>query len=92
MVPYLYRQPYDIQAAVSPTHTSCFCQIHTPLFDLYYMLEIITFGNYNVPTYVPLTLRYPGSRVPNTYILFLSNSYSIVWPLLYAGNYNVWKL
>ena len=88
----MYRQPYDIQAAVSPTHTSRFCQIHTPLFDLYYKLEILTFGNYNGPVYVPLTLRYPGSSVLNTHIPFLPNSYSIVWPLLYAGKYNVWKL
>ena len=91
-VPYMDRLPYDIQTAVSLTHTFWFRQIPTPLFDLYYMLEIITLGNYNGPVYVPLTLRYPDSSDPDTHILFLSNSYSIVWPLLYAGNYNVWKL
>ena len=57
-----------------------------------HMVENITFGKYNGPVSVPLTLRYPGSGVPNIHILFLSNSHSIVWPLLCARNYNVWKL
>ena len=34
------------------------------------MLEIITFGNYNVSVNVPLTLRYRGNSVSNTPILF----------------------
>ena len=61
------REPYDIQAAVSPTNTSCFRQILNPLFDLYYVLEIITFGNYNGLDAVPLTLLSP-------YILSLVNA------------------
>ena len=31
-----------------PTHISRFHQIHTPLFDLYYILKIITFENQSV--------------------------------------------
>ena len=61
------RLPYDIQSAVSPTHTPCFRQILTPLFDLYYVLEIITFGNYNGPDAGPQTLLGP-------YILSLVNA------------------
>ena len=61
------RYPYDIQAAVSTTHTSCFRQILNPLFDLYYVLEIITFGNYNGLDAGPLTLLSP-------YILSLVNA------------------
>ena len=34
---------------MSTTHTSCFRQILTPLFDLCNVLEIITFGNHNGP-------------------------------------------
>ena len=34
------------------------------------MVENITFGNYNGPVHVPLTLRYLGNSVPNTPILF----------------------
>ena len=44
---------------MSPTHTSCFRKILTPLFDLYYVLEIITFGNHNGPDAGPLTLLGP---------------------------------
>ena len=61
------RWPYDIQAAVTTTHTSCFRQILNPLFDLYYVLEIITFGNYNGLDAGPLTLLSP-------YILSLVNA------------------
>ena len=35
-------------SSVPNTHI-CFRQIHTPLLNLYHMLEIITFGNYNGP-------------------------------------------
>ena len=52
---------------MSPTNTSCFRQILNPLFDLYYVLEIITFGNYNGLDAVPLTLLSP-------YILSLVNA------------------
>ena len=61
------RLPYDIQAAVATTHTSCFRQILNLLFDFYYVLEIITFGNYNGLDAGPLTLLSP-------YILSLVNA------------------
>ena len=44
---------------MSQTHTSCFRQILNPLFDLYYVLEIITVGNYNGLDAGPLTLLSP---------------------------------
>ena len=52
---------------MSQTHTSCFRQILNPLFDLYYVLEIITVGNYNGLDAGPLTLLSP-------YILSLVNA------------------
>ena len=52
---------------MATTHTSCFRQILNPLFDLYYVLEIITFGNYNGLDAGPLTLLSP-------YILSLVNA------------------
>ena len=70
------RYPYDIQSAVSPTHTSCFHKILTPLFDFYHVLEIITFGNHNGPVAGPQTLLGP-------YILSLVNAngptYCMYW-------------
>ena len=52
---------------MATTHTSCFRQILNPLFDLHYVLEIITFGNYNGLDAGPLTLLSP-------YILSLVNA------------------
>ena len=52
---------------MATTHTSCFRQILNLLFDFYYVLEIITFGNYNGLDAGPLTLLSP-------YILSLVNA------------------
>ena len=49
------RWPYHIQSVVSPAHTSCSRQIPSPLFDLHYVLEIITFGNHYGPDAGPQT-------------------------------------
>ena len=63
-------------------------QLTLHLFDLYYVLEIITFINHNGAVYVPLTLRYPGSDVHNTHIHFVS----IKFTLLCLISIICWKL
>ena len=79
---------------MSTTYTSCFRKILTPLFDLYYVLEIITLGNYNGPVYGSLTLRYPVSSVPKSHTSCFRKILTPLFDLYYVleiitfGNHN----